>query len=876
VKPPAAATAPQPVRLADYRPPAWRAPTIDLVFDLHEDHATVTSTVAYERAPDADPGDHALRLDGEDLELVSIALDGRPLAPDAYALDEERLVLDPPADAFTLEIVTRIEPQANTKLSGLYRSGGTFCTQMEAEGFRRVTFWQDRPDVLSRWTTTIEADAERYPVLLGNGNPASREEVGGGRVRAVWSDPFPKPSYLFALVAGDLRRLEDTYTTRGGRRVALHVWVDPGNEAKARHTMDSLRRALAWDEQRFGREYDLNLFNIVAVHDFNMGAMENKSLNIFNAALVLADPRTATDEDYRRIEGVVGHEYFHNWSGNRVTCRDWFQLSLKEGFTVFRDQEFSADMNDRAVQRIADVRKLRSQQFPEDAGPLAHPVRPESYIAIDNFYTRTVYEKGAEVIRMQANLLGPDAFRAGTDLYFERHDGQAVTTEDFVRAMEDASGRDLSRLRRWYEQAGTPVLVCEGRHDPAAATYTLRIEQRCAPTPGQPDKLPFHVPVAVGLLDPDGHEVADAVLELTEARQSFVFEDVERPPVPSVLRGFSAPARVEIDLSDEELLFLVEHDTDAFNRWESMQRLAARVVLRGARDHAEGAPPRVSDVLVRAVEHTCAAACEGALAPAIAAELLTLPDVAELGELSERIDVDGLHAARRAVLVTLAARCGGALGRVHEAFGQTGAWSVDAAAIGRRSLRNAALALLTAPGDDVALERASRRFDDATNMTDQMAALTALADHDDPRRPRALARFLEQWRDEPLVMNKWLSVQAGADRDGVVDDVRRLARHEVFDAGNPNALRALYRTFSENVPHFHRADGSGYALYADMLAELDPANPVLAARLASAFGGWRRYDERRAAAMRGRLERLAALEGLSRNTYEIVTRTLRG
>ena len=746
---------PQPVRLADYQPPAYLIDTVDLVFELGAEHTRVKSRLGIRRNPAVAERGAALHLDGEALELVSLALDGEPLGANRYQLPPEGgLILADVPDAFTLDVETRIMPQSNTALSGLYVSGGNFCTQCEPEGFRRITYFIDRPDVMARYTTTITADKRRYPVLLANGNPVARGTIDARRHWAKWVDPHPKPSYLFALVAGDLVAVEDRFTTRSGKNVELAIWVRRGDEDKCGHAMASLKKAMRWDEEVFGLEYDLDVFNIVAVSDFNMGAMENKGLNIFNTRYVLAKPETATDTDYQNIESVIAHEYFHNWTGNRVTCRDWFQLSLKEGLTVFRDQEFSADQGSRAVRRIGDVRSLRAMQFPEDDGPLAHPVRPDSYIRIDNFYTPTVYNKGAELVRMIHTLVGRDAFRRGMDLYIGRHDNHAVTIEDFVAAMQDASGVDLGRFKRWYEQAGTPEITVEGRWDRKTKSYELSITQKVPSTPGQAEKLPMLIPLAMGLLGPDGAELptrleeetesreGTRVITLAEPRESFRFVDVPAPPVPSLLRGFSAPVKLK-DVPLERLKFLAINDPEPFARWEAGQQVATRALLEGIRACRSGATPAPLDPgLVTALRHVLA---EAERDPAFAAEALTLPSEAFLADQLEVVDVDAIHAARESAREQLGRSLSMELASAYVALADTGPYQIDGAAIGRRSLRNTCLAYLAAADAEKGAALAKAQFDARANMTDVLAALTVLVDLDRPERPAALARFFAAW-----------------------------------------------------------------------------------------------------------------------------------
>jgi len=756
---------PKTIYLSDYTPSAYRIPTVELRFELGEEFTTVCSRLHILRA-EAAPAGAPLTLDGQHLELMGLAVDGMPLAADRYQVDAERLTLFDPPTEFTLEVVTRTRPQDNAALEGLYQSSGNFCTQCEAEGFRRITYFLDRPDVMAVFTTTLVADQARYPALLSNGNLVASGEQGDGRHWATWHDPFPKPCYLFALVAGHLQYIEDAFTTRSGRNVTLRIYVEPDNIDQCDHAMDSLKQAMAWDEQRFGLEYDLDLYVIVAVGDFNMGAMENKGLNIFNTKYVLARPETATDADYQGILGVIGHEYFHNWTGNRVTCRDWFQLSLKEGLTVFRDQEFSSDLGSRGVKRIEDVRVLRSSQFPQDAGPMAHPVRPDSYIEINNFYTVTVYNKGAEVIRMMQTLLGPDGFRRGMDLYFQRHDGQAVTCDDFVAALADANGADLRQFKRWYYQAGTPELTVNDAYDPTTCTYTLTVRQSCPPTPGQPYKKPFHIPLALGLLDDEGRDMplqlarenapqgTTRVLELREAEQTFRFINVPVRPVPSLLRSFSAPVKINSAESDDDLRFRLAYDSDDFNRWDAGQTLAVRAILGLVADRQQGRPWTLPESFSNAFGRALTSDVD----PALLAQVLILPGETWLAEQMTVIDVDGIHAARRFVQRTLAERLRDPLRTVYETLHdrENVGYRVDALAIGQRALKNVCLDYLMQLDDPEGRALALKQFHAAGNMTDQLGALAPLANSEGPERAEALAVFYERWRHEPLVVDKWL------------------------------------------------------------------------------------------------------------------------
>ncbi|TCZ66811.1 aminopeptidase N [Roseicella aquatilis] len=868
------------IRRSDYAPPAFLVDTVELDFSLDPAATTVRARLALRRNPEAAP-DAPLRLDGEGLALLEARLDGAALPPERleFGADGSLTIQDPP-EAGLLETVVRIAPEKNTALSGLYTSGGNFYTQCEAEGFRRITFFPDRPDVMSRYTVTITADRALCPVMLSNGNPDGSGAAEGDRHWVRWVDPHPKPSYLFALVAGDLVNVHDQFTTRSGRLVSLNIWVRRGDEDRCGHAMDSLKRSMTWDEEVFGLEYDLDVFNIAAVSDFNMGAMENKGLNVFNTKYVLASPESATDGDWQGIETVIAHEYFHNWTGNRVTCRDWFQLSLKEGLTVFRDQEFSADMGSRAVKRIRDVRGLRAAQFPEDAGPMAHPVRPDSYIEIDNFYTPTVYQKGAEVVRLIHTRIGPAAFRKGMDLYIARNDNQAVTIEDFVAALQDASGVDLSAFMGWYDQAGTPELAAADRYDPATRRYTLTLRQRMPPTPGQPRKHPLPIPVAMGLLGPDGAELPTRLegenavqagtrtLLLDQAEQSFTFEEVPAPPVPSLLRGFSAPVRLK-GVPRDRLRFLAVHDTDPFVRWESGQQYAASVMLEMVAAQQRGEAPGFDEALAEAVSNTLAAAEAD---PAFAAEALLLPGEGFLADQMEVADPVAIHRVRRHLRAEIGRRCGAALRQAYGALADTGPYRIDGRSIGRRALRNACLAYLAAAGD-AALAKA--QFDSAGNMTDSLAALSLLADTDGEAREGALAAFHARWRGDDLVLDKWFSIQAMAARPDVIQAVRALYAHPDFDLRNPNRARSLIGAFASGNPaQFHDASGEGYRFLADAVIALDLINGSMAARLVGPLGQWRRQSAERGALMRRELQRVLDTPNLSKGTFEKASKAL--
>ncbi|NIP46537.1 MAG: aminopeptidase N [Gammaproteobacteria bacterium] len=875
---------PKTIRLEDYRPPPFLIDEVDLELRLDEDTTVVTSTLSIARNPASDSPPDDLVLDGQELELVELAIDGTPIGGDRYRLDEHALIVRNVPGAFTLRTVARIHPGKNTSLEGLYTSSGNFCTQCEAEGFRKITWFLDRPDVMSRYTTTIVADRHRYPVLLSNGNPVDRGTLDDDRHWVKWQDPFRKPCYLFALVAGNLACVEDRFTTRSGREVALRIYIEPHNADKCEHAMISLKKAMRWDEEVYGLEYDLDIYMIVAVDDFNMGAMENKGLNVFNSKYVLAKPETATDADFAGIEGVIAHEYFHNWTGNRVTCRDWFQLSLKEGLTVFRDQQFSADMTSPAVKRIQDVRVLRTHQFAEDAGPMAHPVRPDSYIEISNFYTVTVYNKGAEVIRMMHSLLGAAGFRNGMDLYFRRHDGEAVTTEDFVKAMEDANGADLSQFRLWYSQAGTPMVRVSGTYDADAKVYTLTLSQSCPATPGQAEKEPFHIPLRVGLLDDAGGDMAlemenlpgsqtdEVVLSLTEPEQRFRFVNVAKAPMVSVARDFSAPVIVEALRSDTDLAFLAAHDRDPFNRWDAAQEFATSVILRhiGEYDAASEAIPDAA--FVQSFARTLN---DQRLDRALVAEALTLPGESYLADRMHLIDVDAIHRVRQSIRRHLASTLEEDFRAVYRANFSNEAYRYDAQSAGRRSLKNLCLSYLMVLEDSQLRGWCLSQFHQADNMTDVLAALACFTQTDCPERSQAVAEFHDRWKHDTLVLDKWFTLQAMSHLPDTLKTVEKLMQHPAFDLKNPNKVRSLIGAFCHgNQIRFHDAKGAGYRFLADRVLELDSINAQVAARLMGAFSRWRKFDDARQGLMKTELERILATSRLSKDVYEITSKTL--
>ncbi len=879
---------PQVIYLKDYQAPEYLIDETHLTFELFEDHSLVHAQLVMRRNPARGAGLPPLVLDGQHLELLSVALDDQALSAGDYQLDDSHLTVQPKAATFTLDTSVKIHPESNTALEGLYKSGSMFCTQCEAEGFRKITYYLDRPDVMSTFTTTVIAEQHRYPVLLSNGNPVGSGPQEDGRHWATWEDPFMKPAYLFALVAGDLWCVEDKFTRQSGRDVTLRIYVEPENIDKCQHAMTSLKKSMRWDEEVYGREYDLDIFMIVAVNDFNMGAMENKGLNIFNSSCVLARAETATDAAHQRVEAVVAHEYFHNWSGNRVTCRDWFQLSLKEGFTVFRDSEFSADMNSRTVKRIEDVAYLRTHQFAEDAGPMAHAVRPDSFIEISNFYTLTVYEKGSEVVRMVRTLLGAEGFRKGSDLYFERHDGQAVTCDDFIKAMEDANGVDLSQFKRWYSQAGTPRLAVSEHYDSAAQTYSLTFRQSCPATPDKVEKKPFVIPVELGLLDAQGNDIAlrlqgeaaaagtSRVLQVTEAEQTFTFVDIAAKPLPSLLRGFSAPVKLSFPYDRDQLMFLMQHDSDGFNRWEAGQQLSVQVLQELITQHQQGSALVLDQRLVTALGAVLA---NEQLDQAMVAEMLSLPSEAYLTEISEVADVDAIHAAREFARKQIADQLFDALNARYQAnrgVSRSTEYVAEAEHFARRSLQNIALSYLMLSGKPEVLAATLEQFDACDNMTERLTALAVLVNSPfEAERAKALEVFAENFKDNPLVMDQWFSVQAASTLPGGLARVKALMQHPAFTMKNPNKVRALIGAFAgQNLVNFHAADGSGYRFLADLVIELNALNPQIASRQLAPLTRWRKYDSARQALMKGELERILASGSLSSDVYEVVSKSL--
>ena len=909
---------PQTIYLKDYRPPQFLIDTVDLHIDLAEEWTTVKAELNFRRNTASAENSKTLVLNGHKMELMAVILDKVELTQDQYQVDESQLTINDVPEKFVLSTEVRIQPQNNTELEGLYKSSKLFCTQCESEGFRKITYFLDRPDVMSLYSTTISADRQLYPVMLSNGNMLNSGKLTDGRHWVKWEDPFPKPAYLFALVAGDLLHIEDSFRTSSGREVKLQIYVEAENIEFCDHAMRSLKESMRWDEERFGREYDLDLFMIVAVNDFNMGAMENKGLNIFNSKLILASQETATDTDFYNIQGVVGHEYFHNWSGNRVTCRDWFQLSLKEGFTVFRDQEFSSDLNSRAVQRIADVDRLRVHQFPEDAGPMSHPIRPDSYMEINNFYTMTVYEKGAEVVRMIYTLLGRENFRKGTDLYFDRHDGQAVTCDNFVAAMEDANGVDLQQFRRWYGQSGTPELHIRGSHDPESKTYSLTVRQSCPDTAGQKgfgaekskndehekqtapveiqnlkknahhsfQKQPFHIPLALGLLAADGDTLPlkltgctaeknqdTIILELRKQSETFVFENIPAAPVPSLLRGFSAPVKLLFDYSIADLAFLLANDTDEFNRWETGQQLMIRISLEQIQRFQNHEPFNLPSELENAFRSLLNQTQEGD--SALLALALSFPNEPYLGEFMDVIDVDAIHETRTFLRKELAQKLQPEFEKTYLEFQEEGAFKIDQHSMGRRSLKNVCLSYLSELGSLDIRKLTQTQFRKNENMTDVAGALGVLTHLDCPERETAFSEFENRWRKNTVVMDKWFALQAISCLPKTLDHVRKLTSHSAYEENNPNKIRALISTFSRfNQLRFHAGDGSGYEFIAEQVLRLDPLNPQIAARLVSVFNNWEKFTETHKTKMNYQLQKIVKTPKLSGDVFEIVSKAL--
>ncbi|WP_226667641.1 aminopeptidase N [Microbulbifer aggregans] len=872
---------PRTIYLKDYRVPDYLIDHTRLHFELEPQATLVKSTLSVRRNPAAENGGTLppLWLDGVDLELLSVAINGELVPAQRYRELPGGLEIEVPGESFELEINTRIDPQANTSLEGLYLSNGMYCTQCEAEGFRKITYYPDRPDVMSLFTTTIVAPAT-YPVLLSNGNKVASGTTDDGRLSVTWEDPFAKPAYLFALVGGDLQSVEDSFTTVSGREVKLQLFTEAKNIGKCAHAITSLKHSMRWDEEVYGREYDLDIFMIVAVDHFNMGAMENKGLNIFNSACVLASPETATDAAFQRIESIVAHEYFHNWSGNRVTCRDWFQLSLKEGFTVFRDAEFSADMNSRAVKRIEDVTLLRTSQFAEDAGPMSHPVRPDSYMEISNFYTLTIYEKGAEVVRMVHTLLGAEAFRRGSDLYFERHDGCAVTCEDFVRAMEDANGADLKQFRRWYSQAGTPVLEVEDSHDTSTGIYRFTIRQHTPATPGQEEKLPLHIPVAVGLLDENGQDLpigdngeGTVVLHLAEAEQTFEFPNIAARPLPSLLRGFSAPVKLRYGYSEAQLQFLMQHDSDAFNRWDASQRLALHALAELQSQFRAGEPLQKPAQLIAGFRSVI---IDTKLDPALVAKMLSLPSAQELAEQEGEIDAAAIIAARQFTRDALAEALRDELLARFQQLDTHKPYAPKAEDIAERSLKNTCLVYLCATGSSTALDLARAQLDRAENMTDSAAALAALVEFAPESEATVhLQAFYDRWQQDTQVVETWFGLQSSSANYGTLERVKQLMAHPAFEFTNPNKVRAVIAGFAaRNFVQFHREDGAGFEFLADQVIALDKVNPQIASRLVIPLTRWQKYRAEERQKIRVAVQRVMDSGELSRDLYEVVSKSL--
>lgn len=879
---------PRPVRLKDYRQPDFLIETVNLNVSLDATRTRIINRMKVRRNPKAKRAATRLHLDGEHLKLVGVTCNRKPVSDADMMVSKNTLVLTklPKGDApFSLEIETIVNPDANTRLEGLYKSRGVYCTQCEAQGFRHITYFLDRPDVLSRYTVKIDADQDEAPVLLANGNLVERGTLGqDGRHYVVWKDPHPKPCYLFAMVGGDLSSIASSYTKMNGESVDLRLYVEHGKEDRAAWAMDSLKRSMKWDEERFGRAYDLDVFNIVAVSDFNLGAMENKSLNIFNDRLILASPTTATDTTFAAIESVVAHEYFHNWTGNRITCRDWFQLCLKEGLTVYRDQEFSADERSRVVQRINDVRRLKAFQFAEDAGPLAHPVRPKSYVEINNFYTATVYEKGAELVRMIATLLGEDGFRRGMDLYFDRHDGDAATIEDFITCFQDATGRDLEHFSRWYEQAGTPELICQLTYDKKKKHAVLDLEQVTPPTPDSRKKVPLHIPLKVGLLDRKGNELSlkltrgkvgsDGLLEITKRRHTFRFKGVKSRPIASLLRNFSAPVKLTMNVSDRDLAFLIGHDPDLFNRWQAANQLATRTLIKMIKTSNTKKQKTLAKTYTRALER---AVVDERLEAAYRAELLQLPSEADLArEIGKNINPTEIHKTIQRLAKHIGRTMGRTLEDIYDQKPTTRAFSPDAQSAGERALRNAALALLAKRGGAADIKRLAQHFNAANNMTDAAQALYLLASLPGKPGRKALKRFYKKWKDDHVVIDTWFAAQAQSPRADTLKHVKALTRHHLYSAKAPNKVRALIGSFvMQNPVRFNAPDGAGYNFAAKQVIELDRVNPQIAARIMSCFKSWRSLEPKRRKHARKALAHVASTKNISRDVYEISNKILK-
>ncbi len=857
--------------LKDYKLYPYEIQHVNLDFDIHNDYTIIKSNISFKNNNN---NNEALFLNGEHLELIELKLDGKILEKDKhFNLDDNGLTIPCPSeDKFTLEAITRIKPEENTRLEGLYKSGDTYCTQCEAEGFRNITYYPDRPDVMTTFTTRIEANKEHYPVLLSNGNRMDFGDSQDGRHFAVWHDPFPKPCYLFALVAGNLVHIKDSFKTCSGREVDLFIYVRSGDESQCSHAMESLKKAMKWDEDTYGLEYDLDLFNIVAVNDFNMGAMENKSLNIFNTALVLAQQETATDNDFTRVEGVIGHEYFHNWSGNRVTCRDWFQLSLKEGLTVFRDQEFSSDLNSRSVQRIDDVSHLRCFQFSEDRGSLAHPIRPNNYIEINNFYTMTVYEKGAEVIRMIRTILGDKEYRKATDLYFKRHDGDAATCDDFLKCMEESSNTDLTQFKLWYEQAGTPEVIFAGAYNENNNTYTIKLSQHIPDTPGQMNKKPMHIPITIGLLNDNGDDITEEILHLKKEKQSFIIENIHSFPTPSVLRNFSAPIKLKTKLSAQELAFLMVHDNDGFNRWEAGQNYFLQLLHEMIDTDSNKVPASFLETYNALLDR----ALDKSSDKALMARSMSLPDIIRIGQDRDVIDINAIHNARESILNAIVDNCGDKLIELYEQNRSSNDFEITPKAMGQRALQNTTLFILSNKLTNTDAQRVLEQYENSSNMTDRMAAFHLGCAIDGNIHDIIVNDFYERFKTYPLVIDKWFSAQAQIHLPKTIQIINKLREHPDFNIKNPNRVRSLYSAFAMMNPVcFHTADGSGYSFLMDAIIELNDINPQIAARLLTPLREWRRYTTNNQALMQEALQKIMTTPNLSPNVFEIVSKTLK-